>query len=131
MAKMTKDELMKQINESALDTDAQISLMENVSDSIADESEELANKDARIAELEAQVSSLQTELEEFKNKYKERFLNSIDEVKDEVEKAMDSIEEVKEEVVSEVVAPEDLSTEIPEEELEKVANGEVINVTEI
>ena len=131
MAKMTKDELMKQINESALDTDAQISLMENVSDSLVDESEELAGKDARITELEAQVSALQTELEEFKNKYKERFLNSIDEVKEEVANVEGAIEEVKEEVVSEVVAPEDLSTEIPEEEIEKVANGEVINVTEI
>lgn len=115
MAKLTKEELLNQINSSITDTDSAISLMENVADSV-DESGIIAEKDSRIAELENEVSVLKTELEEFKNKYRERFLNAIDEVKEEVEKA-------ESEVIEETVAAPE-SAEIVEE-------GEVVNVTEI
>ena len=116
MAKLTREELLNQINNSISDTDSAISLMENVSDSVLDESGVIAEKDSRIAELEAEVELLKTELEEFKNKYRERFLNAIDEVKEEVEKA-------ESEVIEETVgSPE--SAEIVEE-------GEIVNVTEI
>ena len=114
MAKLTKEELLNQINSSITDTDSAISLMENVADSV--ESGIIAEKDSRIAELENEVSVLKTELEEFKNKYRERFLNAIDEVKEEVEKA-------ESEVIEETVAAPE-SAEIVEE-------GEVVNVTEI
>jgi DNA-binding FrmR family transcriptional regulator len=115
MARLTKEELLNQINNSVTDTDSAISLMENVSDSV-DESVVIAEKDSRIAELESQVEALKTELEEFKNKYRERFLNAIDEVKEEVEKAESEV--IEEEIASPV------STEVVEE-------GEVVNVTEI
>ena len=98
MAKLTKEELLTQINDSITDTDSAISLMENVSDSVLDESGIIAEKDSRIAELENEVSLLKTELEEFKNKYRERFLNAIDEVKEEVEKAESEV--IEEEVAS-------------------------------
>ena len=62
--KKSRDELLQGVDGLGLTDDEKIALMEDISDSIVDETENLA----RIAELEKEVADL-------KAKYKARFLN--------------------------------------------------------
>lgn len=93
MAKLSKEELNKRIDALELDDDTKISLMEDISDSINDDSEvntlreELAKKDSEIADL--------------KEKYKSRFLESTETAED-VAASSSSIEADEEEKVIDV-----------------------------
>lgn len=94
MAKLSKDEFLKKVNEMDFNDDVKISLMEDITDSLEDSSSELDS-------LKAEIEQLKSELEEAKRKYIERFL-SAEEVKDEIKDEVND-EEVYEEKESEDV----------------------------
>lgn len=79
MAKLTKEELNKRIDALELDDDTKISLMEDISDSINDDSE--------INSLREEISSKDSEIADLKEKYKSRFLESTETAKDIAEEA--------------------------------------------
>lgn len=70
--KLSKDDLIKKINEKVLDEDVKIELMEDVTDSIENETDTSEEDSQRIEELETKYKNLQ-------EKYKERFLKGSDE----------------------------------------------------
>lgn len=70
MARISAEEINARINDLAIDDDVKISLMEDVSDSI-NESEELAN-------LRNEVEQVNKNYLDLKEKYKSRFLNSVE-----------------------------------------------------
>ena len=77
MAKYSAEELSSRINELELDDDVKISLMEDITDSVTpDESEELAS-------LKAEVEKTKADYEELKEKYKARFLKTVEKKKKE------------------------------------------------
>ena len=88
--KLSKEELLKKINEKVMDEDVKIELLEDITDSmeVSDEPKE----DERVKELEEKYASLM-------EKYKERFLKG-EEKEDDEEK--EGEEEVKEEEVIDV-----------------------------
>ena len=86
--KMSKEDLVKKVNDKVMDEDVKIELMEDITDSFE---ENTSNEDAqRIKELEEKYETL---LE----KYKERFLKGNDEVIEE-----DEDEEVEEKEVVDI-----------------------------
>lgn len=89
--KLSKDELIKKINEKVMDEDVKIELMEDITDSF--EVSEEPKEDERVKELEDKYNSLM-------EKYKERFLSGSEE-KEEKEENEDE-EELKEEEVIDV-----------------------------
>ena len=98
MAKLSKDELLKKIDESSMSDDEKISFMEDISDSIEVDNSELES-------AKADLESARTELELLKTKYKERFLSNeeIAKVEDKIEDAIEEVDpEVKEEEVIDV-----------------------------
>lgn len=76
MAKLTKEELIAKINEKELPEEFKIELMEDITDSFG-ESEEMVTKE--------EFESITNKYEELLAKYKERFLDSKEEVKKEDE----------------------------------------------
>ena len=74
MAKLNKEDLIKKANEMFGEdaTDEQISLLEDISDSMED-----SNNDELQATKQA-LTKAQTDLKEFKQKYRERFLGGVD-----------------------------------------------------
>lgn len=85
--KKSRDELLQGVDALSLTDDEKIALMEDIADSIVDESENLA----RIEELEKEIADL-------KAKYKARFLNveekeDVTEEKSEEEKDEEEREE--------------------------------------
>ena len=116
MAKLSKEELLKKIDESSMTDDEKISFMEDISDSI-----EVDNSELETAK--ADLESARTELELLKSKYKERFLSNeeIAKVEDKVEDAIEEIDpELKEEEVIDVkdifVEEENIDEEREDEE---------------
>ena len=88
--KLSKDELLAKINEKVMDEDVKIELIEDVTDSFeVDDSNSNEEYEQRITELEDKYKNLQ-------EKYKERFLNKVEEKEDDDEKEDD---EEKEEVI--------------------------------
>ena len=83
--KLSKDDLIKKINEKVLDEDVKIELMEDVTDSIENETDTSSEDSQRIEELETKYKNLQ-------EKYKERFLKGSEEPK-ETEKDDDELKE--------------------------------------
>ena len=79
MSKKSKDELMTQIENLSIDDDSKIALMEDVSDSIAE------NDTSEIDSLKKENESLLKDIEAWKGKYKDRFMNpeELKEIKDE------------------------------------------------
>lgn len=78
MAKLSKEDFLKKIDETEMSDDIKISFMEDISDSLVDANEEL------LSEIESLKSELETkvkEIEDLNKRYKERFLSS-DEVKE-------------------------------------------------
>lgn len=73
MAKLTKEDLIKKVNEMFGEdaTDEQISLLEDISDSMGD-----SNNDELETTKQA-LTQAQTDLKEFKQKYRERFLGGV------------------------------------------------------
>lgn len=75
--KLSKEELIKKVNEKVMDEDVKIELMEDITDSFdVEEATKDDGKDERIAELEEQVKTL-------REKYKERFLSGTKEKEEE------------------------------------------------
>ena len=71
--KLSKDELLAKINEKVMDEDVKIELIEDVTDSFeVDDSNSNEEYEQRITELEDKYKNLQ-------EKYKERFLNKVEE----------------------------------------------------
>ena len=92
MAKLTKDELIKKISEKVSDTEVQVELMEDITDSFGNEID--------TSELDA----LQKKYDELMEKYRSRFLE-VKEVKEEIEEAKEDSEdseELKEEEVIDI-----------------------------
>lgn len=88
MAKYTKEELAKRVDELELADNVKVSLMEDIYDSLeSGESEELTS-------LKNELSIKSSEYDDLMKKYKERFFESSDKEVDEEEKI-----EVDEEVV--------------------------------
>ena len=82
--KMSKDDLIKKINDKVMDEDVKIELMEDITDSFEDGS--TSEEDTqRIKELEEKYKTLQ-------EKYKERFLQGT-EIKKEEKNEDDGLEE--------------------------------------
>lgn len=77
MAKLTKEELIAKINEKELPEDVKVELMEDITDSFGD-SEEMVTKE--------EFESITDKYEELLAKYKERFLDSKEEVKEDEDK---------------------------------------------
>ena len=69
MAKLTKKDLLKKINEKITDVDIATELIEDVEDSF---------EGTDTTELEQQIEELQTKNAELKQKYKDRFLKGND-----------------------------------------------------
>lgn len=89
--KMSKEDLVKKVNDKVMDEDVKIELMEDITDSFE---ENATNEDAqRITELEEKYKILQ-------EKYKERFLKG-EEKKEDKEKE-DNDEELEEKEVIDV-----------------------------
>lgn len=86
MAKMNLEEFKNKYNEKIVDNDdLLIELFEDVSDSFNSNDEEINSLNEEIAKKEAEV-------EELKRKYKERFLTSTEEQKEEEEKVLEEKE---------------------------------------
>ena len=77
MAKLTKEEIIAKINEKELPEEFKIELMEDITDSFG-ESEEMVTKE--------EFESITGKYEELLEKYKERFLDSKEEVKEDEDK---------------------------------------------
>lgn len=77
MAKLTKEELIAKINEKEIPEDVKIELMEDITDSFGD-SEEMVTKE--------EFEGITNKYEELLAKYKERFLDSKEEVKEDEDK---------------------------------------------
>lgn len=96
MSVISKDELIKKVNESSLTDDEKISFMEDITDSwVEDINEEYkARYEAEKKEMEASIANLEAEAEELKARYKERFLSG------EVKKDMiEDVTENKEKII--------------------------------
>ena len=97
MAKLTKDELIKKVSEKIEDTDLQLELMEDISDSFMD---------GDVVDR-AELDKVSQELADLKEKYRSRFLE-VKEVLDVIEEAKapesteESTEELKEEEVIDI-----------------------------
>lgn len=89
MAVISKEELIKKVNESSLSDDEKISFMEDITDSWSDDVNEeyKARYEAEKKEMEANIAALEAEAEELKARYKERFLSG--------EEKKDIIDDVK------------------------------------
>lgn len=86
MAKMTLEEFKNKYNEKIVDNDdLLIELFEDVSDSFNSNDEELDS-------LKEEIAKKEVEVEELKKKYKERFLTSTEEQKEEEEKVLEEKE---------------------------------------
>ena len=74
MAKLSKEDLIKKVNEMFGEdaTDEQISFLEDISDSM-----ETSNND-ELESTKKALTQAQTDLKEFKKKYRERFLGGVD-----------------------------------------------------
>lgn len=74
MAKLSKEDLIKKVNEMFGEdaTDKQLSLLEDISDSMGD-----SNNDELETTKQA-LTKAQADLKEFKQKYRERFLVGVD-----------------------------------------------------
>lgn len=95
MAVISKEELIKKVNESSLTDDEKISFMEDITDSWSEDVNEeyKARYEAEKKGMEAEIASLEAEVEELKAKYKERFL-SVEVKKDIVEDITENKDEI-------------------------------------
>ena len=87
MPKFTKEELASRINDLEIADDVKLSLMEDVSDSIIDESE-------AIKEVSDKLEAKTKEYDDLLAKYKERFMTSDKEVDEEQDLDVETDEEV-------------------------------------
>lgn len=95
MAVISKEELLKKVNESSLSDDEKISFMEDITDSWSEDVNEeyRARYEAEKKGMEANIASLEAEAEELKARYKERFLSG-EEKKDVIEDVTENKDEI-------------------------------------
>lgn len=95
MAVISKEELIKKVNESSLTDDEKISFMEDITDSWSEDVNEeyKARYEAEKKGMEANIASLEAEAEELKARYKERFLSG-EENKDVIEDITENKDEI-------------------------------------
>lgn len=95
MAVISKEELIKKVNESSLSDDEKISFMEDITDSWSEDVNEeyRARYEAEKKQMEANIASLEAEAEELKARYKERFLSG-EEKKDVIEDVTENKDEI-------------------------------------
>lgn len=86
MAKLSKEDFLKKIDETEMSDDIKISFMEDISDSLEDANQELL---AEIESLKFELESKVKEIEDLNKRYKERFL-STEEVKEEIKDDSDA-----------------------------------------
>lgn len=109
MAKLSKEELIQKIDSLSISDDEKISLMEDISDSMA------VVDNSELESVKADLEKALMDVEDLKAKYKARFLSG--EVKIEDTPAEEVVEEVKDEEEPEVIDVKDIFT--PEEEERK------------
>ena len=86
MAKLSKEDFLKKIDETEMSDDVKISFMEDISDSLEDANQELLSE---IESLKSELESKVKEIEDLNRRYKERFL-STEEVKEEIKDDTDA-----------------------------------------
>lgn len=100
MAVISKEELIKKVNESSLTDDEKISFMEDITDSWSEDVNEeyKARYEAEKKGMEAEIASLEAEAEELKARYKERFLSGDvkKDIAEDITENKDEIVDVKE-----------------------------------
>lgn len=100
MGVISKEELIKKVNESSLSEDEKISFMEDITDSWSEDVNEeyKARYEAEKKEMEAEIASLEAEAEELKARYKERFLSGEvnKDIVEDITENKDEIVDVKE-----------------------------------
>lgn len=101
MAKLSKEELKKKIDEKISDDDLKIELLEDIEDSFNDEAikEFEARYEAEKADLEAQIANEKAYIMDLKARYKERFLKGSEE-KEDIDESEDT--EMKEKEVIDI-----------------------------
>ena len=93
MSKLTKEEIIKKYTEEKEyfpDDDSKIEFMEDVTDSMAEES---SDKDEEIKKLKEENERLTSEVSDIKTKYKERFLTSENKSEEKIEEKTEEPEE--------------------------------------
>lgn len=93
MSKLTKEEIIKKYTEEKEyfpDDDSKIEFMEDVSDSMVEES---SDKDEEIKKLKEENERLTSEVSDIKTKYKERFLTSENKSEEKIEEKDEEPEE--------------------------------------
>lgn len=96
MSKTTKSDLKKKVDELSISDDEKINLLEDIEDSVSEDSEEKVLKSEYDALL-LERDNIKKELEDVKRKYKERFLSG-----EEVKALNTEDEELKEEKIIDV-----------------------------
>ena len=96
MAKTTKSDLKKKVDELSISDDEKINLLEDIEDSVSEDPEEKVLKSEYDALL-LERDNIKKELEDVKRKYKERFLSG-----EEVKALNTEDEELKEEKIIDV-----------------------------
>lgn len=93
MAKLTKEELLKKVNDLFGEeaTDEQLGILEDISDSFDSED----NKE--LETTKAELEKTKTDLKEFRKKYRDRFLNGVGNEPSEKDKADEMHEETENE----------------------------------
>ena len=93
MSKLTKEEIIKKYTEEKEyfpDDDSKIEFMEDVADSMVEES---SDKDEEIKKLKEENERLTSEVSDIKTKYKERFLTSENKYEEKIEENTEEPEE--------------------------------------
>ena len=100
MAVISKEELIKKVNESSLTDDEKIAFMEDITDSWSEDVNEeyKAQYEAEKKGMEAEIARLESEAEELKVRYKERFLSGEEKkgIVEDVTENKDEIIDIKE-----------------------------------
>lgn len=100
MGVISKEELIKKVNESSLSEDEKISFMEDITDSWSEDVNEeyKARYEAEKKGMEAEIASLEAEAEGLKARYKERFLSGEvnKDIVEDITENKDEIVDVKE-----------------------------------
>ena len=93
MSKLTKEEIIKKYTEEKEyfpDDDSKIEFMEDVTDSMVEDS---SDKDEEIKKLKEENERLNSEVSDIKTKYKERFLTSENKTEEKIEEKEEEPEE--------------------------------------
>ena len=99
MAKYSSSDLNKRIDELEIDEEQKVSLMEDITDSIVDESAEIEKLKADVEEKSRLVEEKTRLYDELLGKYKSRFMDSVDgsyNDEEEIKEKEDEVIDIKE-----------------------------------